>query len=213
MYHPGMIPGTRALSAEATGRRASRTSRGTALCNTRVHIVRDQPCRERGAPLQCHAMLATRAPPSGGGRRRSAPCVSAGLICSLADNRHSPGHLAAFESNIDFLPNGPREDISRERSQCPNLCLSGKTSTQAISGHRPTLVQDRKIPVAEGKIGGLILPNATDTYDPISGTWISFSLNLAGGIDGGSRRCVNSCFSRNQPMPYDFRCRGIHGFV
>jgi multiple sugar transport system substrate-binding protein len=117
---------------------------------------------------------------------------------------NSPGHLRALEDYIKFLPNGPREEISWTLGQGWNLFLSGKTAMEATWGDLPTLAQDSKNSVVQGKIAAAPIPGVPEAYDPVKGTWTKYKLNQAGNVNGGSWHCVISKYARNKEAVYDF---------
>jgi multiple sugar transport system substrate-binding protein len=112
--------------------------------------------------------------------------------------------LRALENYLKFLPNGPREEIAWTLGQGWNLFLSGNTVMEATWGDLPTLAQDTKTSVVQGKIGAAPIPGVDEAFDPIKGTWKKYGLNQVGNVNGGSWHCVISRASQNQQATYDF---------
>ena len=61
-----------------------------------------------------------------------------------------------------FLPNGPREEISWTLGQGWQLFLTGKAAMEATWGDLPTLAQDPKNSVVQGKIGAAPIPGVPE---------------------------------------------------
>jgi multiple sugar transport system substrate-binding protein len=47
----------------------------------------------------------------------------------------------------------------------------------------------------KGKIGATVIPGTQEAFNPITGKWEKFDLNLAGNTNGGSWHCVISNLS------------------
>ena len=117
---------------------------------------------------------------------------------------NSEGHLRALEEYVKFLANGPREQIGWTLGQGWNVFLAGHAVMEPTWGDLPTLAQDPKSDATQGKIGACVIPGTTEAFNPITGEWKKYDLNVAGNVNGGSWHCVISRFSKKKEATYDF---------
>jgi len=117
---------------------------------------------------------------------------------------NSEGHLRALEDYVKFLANGPKEQIAWTLGQGWNLFLAGNSATEPTWGDLPTLAQDPKTSKVQGKVGAAPSPGTTEAFNPITGEWKKYDLNMVGNTNGGSWHLVISSLSKKQEMTYDF---------
>ncbi|MDR3419912.1 MAG: extracellular solute-binding protein [Xanthobacteraceae bacterium] len=117
---------------------------------------------------------------------------------------NSEGHLRALEDYVKFLANGPKEQIAWTLGQGWNLFLAGHSATEPTWGDLPTLAQDPKTSKVQGKVGAAPSPGTTEAFNPITGEWKKYDLNMVGNTNGGTWHLVISSLSKKQEMVYDF---------
>jgi multiple sugar transport system substrate-binding protein len=117
---------------------------------------------------------------------------------------NSEGHLRALEDYVKFLANGPKEQINWTLPEGWALFLTGRAVMEATWGDLPTLAQDRAHSSVQGRVGAAIIPGTTEAFNPITGLWEKYPLNVAGNTNGGSWHCVISRLSKKKEATYDF---------
>jgi multiple sugar transport system substrate-binding protein len=117
---------------------------------------------------------------------------------------NSEGHLRALEDYVKFLANGPKEQIGWTLPQGWTPFLTGHAVMEPTWGDLPTLAQDRARSSVQGRVGATLIPGTTDAFNPITGQWDKFPLNVLGNTNGGSWHCVISRLSKQKEVTYDF---------
>jgi multiple sugar transport system substrate-binding protein len=117
---------------------------------------------------------------------------------------NSEGHLRALEDYVKFLPNGPKEQIGWTLEQGWNVFLAGHAVMEPTWGDLPTLAQDRARSSVQGRVGATIIPGTTEAFNPLTGQWDKYPLNVVGNTNGGSWHCVISRLSKKKEATYDF---------
>jgi multiple sugar transport system substrate-binding protein len=117
---------------------------------------------------------------------------------------NSEGHLRALEDYVKFLANGPKEQIGWTLPQGWTPFLTGHAVMEPTWGDLPTLAQDRARSSVQGRVGATLIPGTTDAFNPITGQWDKFPLNVVGNTNGGSWHCVISRLSKQKEATYDF---------
>ena len=117
---------------------------------------------------------------------------------------NSEGHLHALEDYVKFLANGPKEQIGWTLPQGWTPFLTGHAVMEPTWGDLPTLAQDRARSSVQGRVGATLIPGTTDAFNPITGKWDKFPLNVVGNTNGGSWHCVISRLSKQKEATYDF---------
>jgi multiple sugar transport system substrate-binding protein len=117
---------------------------------------------------------------------------------------NSEGHLRALEDYLKFLPNGPKEQIGWTLEQGWNVFLAGHAVMEPTWGDLPTLAQDRARSTVQGRVGATIIPGTTEAFNPATGQWDNYPLNVVGNTNGGSWHCVISRLSKKKEATYDF---------
>jgi multiple sugar transport system substrate-binding protein len=117
---------------------------------------------------------------------------------------NSEGHLRALEDYVKFLSNGPKEQIGWTLPEGWKPFLSGHAVMEATWGDLPTLAQDRAHSSVQGRVGASIIPGTTEAFNPLTGQWEQFPLNVVGNTNGGTWHCVISRLSKQKEATYDF---------
>jgi len=117
---------------------------------------------------------------------------------------NSEGHLHALEDYVKFLAYGPKEQIGWTLPQGWTPFLTGHAVMEPTWGDLPTLAQDRARSSVQGRVGATLIPGTTDAFNPITGKWDKFPLNVVGNTNGGSWHCVISRLSKQKEATYDF---------
>ena len=117
---------------------------------------------------------------------------------------NSEGHLRALEDYVKFLANGPKEQIGWTLPQGWEVFLRGHAVMEATWGDLPTLAQDRARSTVQGRVGATLIPGTNEAFNPITGQWEKFPLNVVGNTNGGSWHCVISRLSKKKEATYDF---------
>ena len=117
---------------------------------------------------------------------------------------NSEGHLRALEDYMKFLANGPKEQIGWTLPQGWTPFLTGHAVMEPTWGDLPTLAQDRARSSVQGRVGATLIPGTTDAFNPLTGQWDKFPLNVVGNTNGGSWHCVISRLSKQKEATYDF---------
>jgi len=117
---------------------------------------------------------------------------------------NSEGHLRALEDYVKFLGNGPKEQIDWTLPQGWAPFLTGHAVMEATWGDLPTLAQDRAKSTVQGRVGAAIIPGTTEVFNPITGQWETYPLNVVGNTNGGTWHGVISRFSKKKEATYDF---------
>jgi multiple sugar transport system substrate-binding protein len=117
---------------------------------------------------------------------------------------NSEGHLRALQDYVKFLANGPTEQINWTLPEGWKPFLNGDAVMEATWGDLPTLAQDRARSSVQGRVGATIIPGTTEAFNPITGQWEKYPLNVVGNTNGGSWHCVISRLSKKKEATYDF---------
>jgi multiple sugar transport system substrate-binding protein len=117
---------------------------------------------------------------------------------------NSEGHLRALEDYVRFLANGPKEQIGWTLPEGWKPFLSGHAVMEATWGDLPTLAQDRAISSVQGRVGAAVIPGTTEAFNPLTGQWEKYPLNVVGNTNGGTWHCVISRLSKKKEATYDF---------
>lgn len=117
---------------------------------------------------------------------------------------NSEGHLRALEDYVKFLSNGPKEQINWTLPEGWAPFLAGHAVMEATWGDLPTLAQDRARSSVQGRVGATVIPGTTEAFNPISGQWEQYPLNVVGNTNGGTWHCVISRLSKKKEATYDF---------
>lgn len=117
---------------------------------------------------------------------------------------NSEGHLRALENYVKFLANGPKEQINWTLPEGWTPFLAGHAVMEATWGDLPTLAQDRARSTVQGRVGATIIPGTTEAFNPITGQWEKYPLNVVGNTNGGTWHCVISRLSKKREATYDF---------
>jgi multiple sugar transport system substrate-binding protein len=117
---------------------------------------------------------------------------------------NSEGHLRALEDYVKFLANGPKEQISWTLPEGWTPFLAGHAVMEATWGDLPTLAQNRARSTVQGRVGATIIPGTTEAFNPITGQWEKYPLNVVGNTNGGTWHCVISRLSKQKEATYDF---------
>lgn len=117
---------------------------------------------------------------------------------------NSEGHLRALEDYVKFLSNGPKEQINWTLPEGWAPFLAGHAVMEATWGDLPTLAQDRARSSVQGRVGATLIPGTTEAFNPISGQWEQYPLNVVGNTNGGTWHCVISRLSKKKEATYDF---------
>jgi len=117
---------------------------------------------------------------------------------------NSEGHLRALEDYVKFLANGPKEQIGWTLPQGWAPFLTGHAVMEPTWGDLPTLAQDRAHSTVQGRVGATIIPGTTEAFNPLTGQWEKYPLNVVGNTNGGSWHCVISSHSKQKEATYDF---------
>jgi multiple sugar transport system substrate-binding protein len=117
---------------------------------------------------------------------------------------NSEGHLRALEDYLRFLANGPKEQIGWTLPQGWEVFLAGHAVMEATWGDLPTLAQDRARSSVQGRVGAALIPGTTEAFNPITGQWEQYPLNVVGNTNGGSWHCVIPRASKKKEAAYDF---------
>jgi multiple sugar transport system substrate-binding protein len=117
---------------------------------------------------------------------------------------NSEGHLRALEDYVKFVANGPKEQIGWTLPQGWTPFLTGHAVMEPTWGDLPTLAQDRARSSVQGRVGATLIPGTTDAFNPITGQWDKFPLNVVGNTNGGTWHCVISRLSKQKEATYDF---------
>jgi multiple sugar transport system substrate-binding protein len=117
---------------------------------------------------------------------------------------NSEGHLRALEDYVNFLANGPKEQIDWTLEQGWNVFLSGHAVMEPTWGDLPTLAQDRARSNVQGRVGATIIPGTTEAFNPLTNQWDKSALNTVGNTNGGTWHCVISRKSKQKEAAYDF---------
>ena len=117
---------------------------------------------------------------------------------------NSEGHLRALEDYVKFLTDGPPEQINWTLPEGWMPFLAGHAVMEATWGDLPTLAQDRARSMVQGRVGATTIPGTTEAFNPGSGQWEQYPLNVVGNTNGGTWHCVISRFSKKKEATYDF---------
>jgi multiple sugar transport system substrate-binding protein len=117
---------------------------------------------------------------------------------------NSEGHLRALEDYVKFLAYGPKEQIGWTLPEGWKPFLNGHAVMEATWGDLPTLAQDRAISSVQGRVGATVIPGTTEAFNPLTGQWEKYSLNVVGNTNGGTWHCVISRLSKKKEATYDF---------
>jgi multiple sugar transport system substrate-binding protein len=117
---------------------------------------------------------------------------------------NSEGHLRALEDYVKFLANGPREQIGWTLPQGWAPFLTGHAVMEPTWGDLPTLAQNRAHSTVQGRVGATIIPGTTEAFNPLTGQWEKYPLNVVGNTNGGSWHCVIANHSKQKEAAYDF---------
>jgi multiple sugar transport system substrate-binding protein len=117
---------------------------------------------------------------------------------------NSEGHLRALEDYVKFLANGPKEQINWTLPEGWTPFLAGHAVMEATWGDLPTLAQDRARSTVQGRVGATIIPGTSEAFNPMSGQWEHYPLNVVGNTNGGTWHCVISRLSKRKEATYDF---------
>ena len=117
---------------------------------------------------------------------------------------NSEGHLRALEDYVKFLANGPKEQIGWTLPEGWKPFLSGHAVMEATWGDLPTLAQDRAVSSVQGRVGATVIPGTTEAFNPLTGQWEKYPLNVVGNTNGGTWHCVISRLSKKKEATYDF---------
>jgi multiple sugar transport system substrate-binding protein len=117
---------------------------------------------------------------------------------------NSEGHLRALEDYVKFLANGPKEQIGWTLPEGWKPFLSGHAVMEATWGDLPTLAQDRAVSSVQGRVGAAVIPGTTEAFNPLTGQWEKYPLNVVGNTNGGTWHCVISRLSKKKEATYDF---------
>jgi multiple sugar transport system substrate-binding protein len=117
---------------------------------------------------------------------------------------NSKGHLRALEDYVKFLSNGPKEQINWTLPEGWAPFLAGHAVMEATWGDLPTLAQDRARSSVQGRVGATLIPGTTEAFNPISGQWEQYPLNVVGNTNGGTWHCVISRLSKKKEATFDF---------
>jgi len=117
---------------------------------------------------------------------------------------NSEGHLRALEEYVKFLAYGPKEQINWSLPEGWIPFLAGHAVMEATWGDLPTLAQDRARSTVQGRVGATIIPGTTEAFNPVSGQWNQYPLNVVGNTNGGTWHCVISRLSKKKEATYDF---------
>ena len=117
---------------------------------------------------------------------------------------NSEGHLRALEDYVNFLANGPKEQIGWTLDQGWNVFLAGHAVMEPTWGDLPTLAQDRARSSVQGRVGATTIPGTTESFNPLTNQWEKSSLNSVGNTNGGTWHCVISRLSEQKEAVYDF---------
>ena len=117
---------------------------------------------------------------------------------------NSEGHLRALEDYVKFVANGPKEQIGWTLPEGWKPFLSGHAVMEATWGDLPTLAQDRAVSSVQGRVGATVIPGTTEAFNPLTGQWEKYPLNVVGNTNGGTWHCVISRLSKKKEATYDF---------
>jgi len=117
---------------------------------------------------------------------------------------NSEGHLRALEDYVKFLANGPKEQINWTLPEGWTPFLTGQAVMEATWGDLPTLAQSRAHSNVQGRVAAAVIPGTTEAFNPITGQWEKYPLNVVGNTNGGTWHCVISRLSKKKEATYDF---------
>ena len=117
---------------------------------------------------------------------------------------NSEGHLRALEDYVRFLANGPKEQIGWTLPEGWKPFLNGHAVMEATWGDLPTLAQDRAHSSVQGRVGATVIPGTAEAFNPLTGQWEKYPLNVVGNTNGGTWHCVISRLSKKKEATYDF---------
>jgi hypothetical protein len=126
---------------------------------------------------------------------------------------NSEGHLRALEDYVKFLVNGPKEQIGWTLPEGWKPFLSGHAVMEATWGDLPTLAQDRALSSVQGRVGATVIPGTTEAFNPLTGQWEKYPLNVVGNTNGGTWHCVISRLSKKKEPTYDFLAFMANRFI
>jgi len=67
-------------------------------------------------------------------------------------------------------------------------------------GDLPTLAQGGARSTVQGRVGATVIPGTTEAFNPATGQWDKYPLNVVGNTNGGSWHCVISRLSEEERL-------------